>query len=250
MGDIKGVFFDLHGTLLVSPDLSKAWADWFTAFHTCMMGAGVTLSKQEFTTCLESFFEKPVYKSEDNELSVFERRIKDLSSRLGLELSYRDIHRIAATIIGVWHRDMILDPEVHPVLQSLKPKYKLVLITNWEHPPRIYSLLSELNLRKYFDEVVISAEVGVAKPDPEIFRIALDRTCLQPCEVAYVGDAPIDIEGSLSAGVQPILIQRDASTINWEYNPNTRSTSPENNWTLKIDGIKVMTGLKELLELF
>ena len=40
-----------------------------------------------------------------------------------------------------------------------------------------------------FDTVVISGEVGVKKPDPAIFRIALDQTGLQPQDVAFVGDS-------------------------------------------------------------
>lgn len=250
MRNIKGVFFDLHGTLLLSSDLSKAWADWLTAFHAGMTNAGLTILKQEFKTYLENFFKSPEPESQNAELSIFERRIKDLSNRLGLKLSNRDIHQITSTIIGAWHKDMILDPEAHPVLQALKPKYKMCLITNWEHPPRIYSLLSELNLPRYFNEVLISAEVGVAKPDPEIFRIALDRTGLQPREVAYVGDSPIDVEGSLSAGVHPILIQRDVSIRNWDYEPSTWSKSPANKWISKIEGVKMITRLTELLEMF
>ena len=249
MGSIKGIFFDLHGTLLLCSDVSKAWADWLTAFHTCMVDRGLTVSEQEFEQYCEDFFESPEPESQDNELSLFERRIKDLADNILLELSNRDIHKIADTIVRVWYQDMFLDPEAHPVLQALKPRYKLGLITNWEHPPKLYALLSEMNLSKYFNEVVISSEVGVVKPDPEIFQIALERTGLNPCEVAYVGDAPTDVEGSLNVGIHPVLIRRGSSMKNWDYKPSTQSIQPVNKWSSRVDGIKVINRLTELLVL-
>ena len=250
MGSIKGIFFDLHGTLLLCSDISKAWEDWLTAFHTCMMDRGLTMSEQEFKQYSKDLFESPEPGSQDNELSLFERRIKNLGDKVGLELSHRDVHKIADTVVRVWHQDMFLDPEARPVLQALKPRYKLSLITNWEHPPKLYTLLSELNLSKYFDEVVISAEVGVVKPDPEIFQIALERIGLNPCEVAYVGDTPVDVEGSLNAGVHPVLIRRGASMKNWDYKPSTQSIAPVNKWTSRVDRITVINRLTELLALF
>lgn len=250
MRDIKGVFFDLHGTLLLSNDLSKAWADWLTAFHACLMDAGLAISKNEFTPYLENFFERLEPESYDDELSVFERRIKDLSNKLGLELCHGDIHQIASKIIRVWHQDMFLDPEAHLVLQTLKPKFVLGLITNWEHPPRISSILSELNISRYFDDVVISADVGVAKPDPEIFRIALNNTGLQPSEVTYIGDAKVDVEGSLSAGIRPVFIQRWTTKGNWDHENSTRSKPSDNKWISKVDGVIVISSLMELLDMF
>jgi beta-phosphoglucomutase-like phosphatase (HAD superfamily) len=41
MDGIKGVFFDLHGTLLISEDISKAWDEWRKAFHGCMVDSGL-----------------------------------------------------------------------------------------------------------------------------------------------------------------------------------------------------------------
>jgi FMN phosphatase YigB (HAD superfamily) len=54
---------------------------------------------------------------------------------------------------------------------------------------------------RFFTAIVISGEVGIRKPDPRIFHLALQRTGLQPEEVVYVGDTEEDIAGAL--GMHP-----------------------------------------------
>ena len=55
--------------------------------------------------------------------------------------------------------------------------------------------------------VIDSGEVGVLKPDPRIFRIALDAMALAPEQVWYVGDMPgIDVVGARAAGISPLVI--------------------------------------------
>ena len=59
------------------------------------------------------------------------------------------------------------------------------------------------------DCVIDSGEVGVMKPDPRIFRIALDRMGLDPAETVFVGDVPaVDVAGARAAGLAPILLDR------------------------------------------
>ncbi len=59
------------------------------------------------------------------------------------------------------------------------------------------------------DAVVISEEAGVTKPDPRIFRIALDRLGRQPAETVMIGDAwATDIAGARAAGIRPIWFNR------------------------------------------
>ena len=60
-------------------------------------------------------------------------------------------------------------------------------------------------LRPYCDIVTVSGDVGVHKPDPELFRIVAKRLNLKPEECVYVGDHPInDIKGALDAGMKAI----------------------------------------------
>ena len=71
-----------------------------------------------------------------------------------------------------------------------------------------------MELRDFFDSIVISGEVGVKKPNPQIFSFALEQTKLQPSEVCYVGDTIEDVEAAYNAKISPILIERQNTAKN------------------------------------
>src|SRR5450432_380979 len=82
---------------------------------------------------------------------------------------------------------------------------KLAVVSNSEGT--IEQMLIEIDLRDLFDTVVDSAVVGVTKPEPRIFQIALDRLGVSPAEALMVGDSPsADIGGAQNAGVRAALI--------------------------------------------
>ncbi len=211
MDGIRGVFFDLHGTLLISDDISKAWDEWREAFHGCMVDCGLETSMEEFLVEVEGIFEKPEPEYDAPGLSVFERRVMELCSRHGLEMDREYMSWMVDHIIGVWYRDMYMDPEAQTVLEALRPRYRTALITNWDHTPWIRRWLADSDIGGWFEDIVISDEAGCAKPDPRIFTIALERLRLEPGEMAYVGDSPEDVRGALAVGSIPILIRRDQS---------------------------------------
>jgi HAD superfamily hydrolase (TIGR01509 family) len=211
MDGIRGVFFDLHGTLLISDDISKAWDEWRESFHGCMVDCGLETSMEEFLVEVEGIFEKPEPEYDAPGLSVFERRVMELSSRHGLEMDREYMSGMVDHIIGVWYRDMYMDPEAQPVLEALRPRYRNALITNWDHASWIRRWLADSEVGGWFEDIVISDEAGCAKPDPRIFTIALERMGLDPGEMAYVGDSPEDVKGALAVGSIPILIRRDQS---------------------------------------
>ena len=67
--------------------------------------------------------------------------------------------------------------------------------------------LQAAGLRQYFDSVIDSSVVGVEKPDPRIFRAALDALGVAAGETLYVGDIyEIDIEGARAAGIEAVLL--------------------------------------------
>jgi FMN phosphatase YigB (HAD superfamily) len=83
-------------------------------------------------------------------------------------------------------------------------------------------ILSENGWAKAFDAIVISSEVGVKKPDPAIFAIALQRTRIAPTDAIYVGDTHDDVAGAIAAGIRPIFITRtnnptDTSALDFQH---------------------------------
>jgi putative hydrolase of the HAD superfamily len=101
-----------------------------------------------------------------------------------------------------------LDPEAPQALAELGRGRLLGLVSNYDHPRHVRSVLRETGLERYFDSVVVSGEVGVEKPDPAILALALEGTGLRPREAAYVGDSAVDYEAASAAGLMPVLVRR------------------------------------------
>ena len=243
---INGIFFDLYGTLLVYGNMDAAWSDWLNAFYGRLKSHGLTCSIESFAKSCDRFFGKSEPTPRQHNMTVFEQRIQNLCADLKLNLTSEDITEIANKIASAWQKHIPLDAEARHVLQTLHRSKKLALISNFDHPPHVRSVLSELGLTQFFDSVVISAEVGVKKPDPRIFDSALEQTGMQPAEVVYVGDTEDDTEAARAAGIAPILIQRENEGNAFDFSVN-KDNSGEKEVTLDV---KTITKLSDLTTQF
>lgn len=99
-------------------------------------------------------------------------------------------------------------PDAAPALRELKERgFVLGLVSNATDLAR--RVLKNLDMERYFDFVVLSAEVGVRKPRREIFDIALRNARAAPRRTLFVGDKlAVDVKGALGAGMNAILIDR------------------------------------------
>ncbi len=91
--------------------------------------------------------------------------------------------------------------------------YKLGIITNG-NPVTQNSKIDLLSLRSYVDEIIISGEEDYDKPEPEIFQLMAKRLGVEPEEMMYVGDNPLnDVEGSRQAGCTPVWVKTTGTWI-------------------------------------
>lgn len=91
------------------------------------------------------------------------------------------------------------------VLNYLKPKYNLHIITNGFKEVQNKKIEAS-NIKQYFDVIVTSESVGVKKPNPKIFEFALKEANAKPEESIMVGDSfEADVLGSLAMKMQPIF---------------------------------------------
>jgi len=230
--------------------MKKAWADWLHHFYLALREHGLTLSKEEFSRKCDKFFDKIEPVLANQKLTVFEKRIKSLCNSLRVNLSDNDISTVADLIVEVWQREIVLDPTAVGVLQKLKKSKKLCLISNFDHPRNVRKYLSLYGIDGFFDNITISGEVGIKKPDPGIFKQSLSVTGLTPPEVVYVGDSDEDIEAAKAAGMLPILIQRPESSV--DSNNPYREGAPQIYTVKKNDHqgeCQIITALGELLSL-
>src|SRR5215475_2281949 len=109
---------------------------------------------------------------------------------------------------GVWE----LYPEVAEVLEQLRSRFQLAVISNFDG--RLRFILQHLGISKYFSHVFISSELGTDKPDPEIFRRAVEIMHLSANEVLHVGDDPKhDWKAAEAAGLSVFRLDRPRNTL-------------------------------------
>ena len=239
MAEIRGVFFDLYGTLLRYGDMEAAGESWFHAIRRELIACDRAFDEETLIRLCEEFLLQPEPPVQDDGLTVYERRMRELGLELGLALELEELRRISAASIAAWHAYTPLDLEAKSVLGELQGRYKLALISNFDHPPHVHRLLDELALRPFFDAVVVSGDVGIKKPDPAIFTPALEQTGLVANEALFVGDSPEDdVAGARAAGLRPVLIRR---VLGADGSP----AKPE--WTE--DGVRVVAVLREVVGL-
>ncbi|MFC1477621.1 HAD family hydrolase [candidate division KSB1 bacterium] len=114
-----------------------------------------------------------------------------------------EINRLDKIDFGIWSK---LNPDTPDVLQELQARgYRLGVISNADG--RVPALTVSLGIDGYFRTIIDSHEVGVEKPDPAIFKIALEKMNSSADRAVYVGDLyAVDVRGAQAAGIMPLLI--------------------------------------------
>ena len=109
---------------------------------------------------------------------------------------------------GVWD----LYPEAAEVLKLLHERFDLAVISNFD--ARLRMILEHLGVSQFFSHVFLSSEIGADKPDPEIYRRALQLSGAAPDKTLHVGDDPgRDWEGARSAGLAIFQLERPHNSL-------------------------------------
>jgi len=104
--------------------------------------------------------------------------------------------------IQFWGGDTV-DENLVNYLRSLRPRYKTGLLSNaWDDLRQV--IIQEWKIADAFDELIISAEVGLAKPDPRIYLLAAEKLGVLPGEAVFLDDFNENIHGALRVGMQAI----------------------------------------------
>jgi HAD superfamily hydrolase (TIGR01549 family) len=112
-----------------------------------------------------------------------------------------------------WFECMVLPEATARALAALRPRYQLGLVTNG--PVRTQrAKIERFGLAEVMDALVISEEVGVAKPDPAIFALALRWLGVAPAAALHVGDSPeFDLAGAAAAGIAAVWVNPSGTPL-------------------------------------
>ncbi len=124
-----------------------------------------------------------------------------------LGISRQETEKLAADFFS----GDLLDTVLIEFLRGLRPQRRIGLISNAWSGLRDY--ITRSDFADVFDELVISAEVGLVKPDPRIYRLALERLAVAAEESLFLDDMPANVQAALSVGMQAVQFTRPAETM-------------------------------------
>jgi HAD superfamily hydrolase (TIGR01549 family) len=94
-------------------------------------------------------------------------------------------------------------------MKKIAKQHRLGLISNFDDSETGHLIMHDTGIRELFDAVIISADTGYRKPNPLIFKTVLDAMKLEPADILFVGDTPLDdVLGSKGVGMHSAWINR------------------------------------------
>ena len=101
----------------------------------------------------------------------------------------------------------IVHDDTVPFLESLQARgVRTAFVSNCADNTR--ALLEATGLHSLVDELVLSCEVGVSKPDPSIYRTALEQLQVDAGQALFIDDQQVYCDGAAAVGIRPIRIDR------------------------------------------
>ena len=99
-----------------------------------------------------------------------------------------------------------VDEEIVNYIRSLRPRYQTVLLSNaWDNLREI--ITTKWKIADAFDEIFASAEMGLAKPDPKIYEMVIEKLGIAPEEIVFIDDFIENIESARKLGIHGIHFQ-------------------------------------------
>jgi len=223
MKQYKAIFLDWDDTI----------GDWTTAEHKALQEIYTTYRLNRLYSTFEDYLH--AYKPYNLELWGMYGRGEVTKERLHLQRFLRPLlandangeddandetvklaHEIGAEFLRLTNKYFCLMPEAERVVKYLAGRSPLTIISNGFKEVQYYKF-EHSGLAKYLTHTLISEEVGINKPQPEIFRIALERNGITADEALMIGDSySSDIAGAKAAGIDQMWIKGDGIPVTGE----------------------------------
>jgi len=122
------------------------------------------------------------------------------------------LHDAARKLVQMWDRPILPVPGMYELVEELKSNgYGIYLLSNASY--RQHDYWPRVEASRFFDGKLISADEKVVKPQPEIYRLLLERFGLQAEECFFVDDVPANIEGAFYCGIPGAVFHGSAELL-------------------------------------
>jgi len=183
---IKAIIFDMEGVLMKTGDMDLP-ACWAKALNA------------PYDAVRDVFFSEMNDKAD---LGVVSQKEFDhyLVTSLGLDMD------MMPRVQKVIDKQCYIDQELADKILELKQTYKIGLLSNYSKMLRD-KIENDWDINHLFDDIIISYEVGLIKPDPAIFDLALSRLGISAHDTVFIDDRIKNIHGARQHGIHAIHYQ-------------------------------------------
>lgn len=206
MRRIDCVLFDLYGTLVdiqVDEDSAALWAGLSRALESSSDSVGPVEVRSRF----QSILREECGRGREGFImeAVFRRLLASLEAG-------DDVGRIGRLFRQLSLRELTLRPYVAPLFEALhRSGSRTGIVSNTEAVFTRFDL-DRLPILLTVDTTVLSSDVGVRKPDPQIFHLALERLRSDPGSAVFIGnDWAADVTGAQRVGLRAIYLDERAT---------------------------------------
>lgn len=213
---IKSILFD-SGRVLNRP-LTGHWFISPNFFEYVNKEKFLSIEKERinnaFSNVKKYLFNVKLIKNREEELIHFSNFYKLFSENLP-ELQIKNIENLAKDMVYNTSKYVFYE-DVKEVIPRLKNKYKMAVVSDaW---PSLENVFIDTDMKKYFEIIVISTQIGTLKPDPRMYEIAIEGLKVNNSEAIFIDDNINNCLGAERLGIKSILMSRENFNENRETN--------------------------------
>lgn len=226
----KAVIFDLFGTLVLSVPLEK---------HNDRLkeiADAISIDSCVFLKLWSETAEKRI----KGYLKNFRENIEFIMNQVGVVSESETIEKGLQIRMDMIRKEFVLRKDTLDVLTAIRQRCcRTALISDCTHESTV--IWPDMPLAQLLDVTIFSCQAGLRKPDPRIYRIALEQLKVEPVECLYIGDGGSkELTGALEVGLNPVLLRVPGEDENIVYRINTETDT----WNGR-----VINSLSEILNL-
>jgi 2-haloacid dehalogenase len=201
LGNVRMLTFDALGTIL---DLGTSHAPRLGEFLRSKgsdMIAAELYARWRYRQRIEQYQDNQFFTGHFGYLDSSRRALIYTLRALKFPFDEADIRRV----MEGW-QELIPFPDAVPGLERLRGKFKLVVLSNGENS--FLTHLVKKRVRFDFDDVISVEDVGVFKPNPQVYRYAARVLKAEPCELMMVSAHSFDVVGARASGYRGAYVNR------------------------------------------
>lgn len=112
------------------------------------------------------------------------------------------------------HDGIVVNEALMHVIESYKPTHKISMLSNVAGRQRLEEIFRPEQLA-VFDELILSGDIGIVKPEPRIYELAAERLGMLPEECAFIDDSESHVIGARAVGMTAELYTDTAHIAHW-----------------------------------